>query len=447
MANMIIIFGDSNYRDMLDAHGERLSKAVKEKITFFLNTSNESLKSQLEKLDYAPKIILVAAPLNEIAHRVKIGGKKGRDETIKIVMEEQNKIVTASANVDGRLGTIHLLVPPFLRQDPPWFEERLKLSQWHMGNFIVENSPWNVGIGNAVQITASDLKEDKVHLTEAGLEKLYQVIKADLKKCKENLGEGDNPLSQDWASQIVDEPAKVPPTPSTMRKRTRARSSSADDDDDDEVALSQRKIKKVKKVNSEDKMDMIYKLVKEMKEESKMARDEVGELKTKVTTSDKKVDELKVEFDNFKQQGPDGGLTAEMREDIDGLENENLRSIVIIRKLKAETAVPKDKKLLRTYVQDLSRILATKILGPGSGSGVKYAATLYAFVDPSKKDNKEGLVPPFKICFTTKDQAVRFRDKAVKMTKANKPRARTYGEGEQNMEQGDDWDEANNPSG
>jgi len=61
-------------------------------------------------------------------------------------------------------------------------------------------------------------------------------------------------------------------------------------------------------------------------------------------------------------------------------------------------------------------------------------------VDPTKKDNKEGLVPPFKICFHTKDPAVEFRERAVKMAKMGLPK-RSFGrDPEENMDQ--DWDEA-----
>jgi len=118
----------------------------------------------------------------------------------------------------------------------------------------------------------------------------------------------------------------------------------------------------------------------------------------------------------------DNLITAEMREEMDGLENENLKTIVVVRKLKAEKTVPKDSKLLRTYIQDLARVLVKKILNEESAKMVKYAATLFSFIDPTKKDNKEGLVPPFKICFQTKDAAVRFRETAVKAARTGKKR-------------------------
>ncbi len=58
----------------------------------------------------------------------------------------------------------------------------------------------------------------------------------------------------------------------------------------------------------------------------------------------------------------DDSLTAEMREDIDGLENENLKNTVIVRKLATKESVPKDKKALRNFIQSKARELVMKIV-------------------------------------------------------------------------------------
>ena len=109
--------------------------------------------------------------------------------------------------------------------------------------------------------------------------------------------------------------------------------------------------------------------------------------------------------------------TAEMREDIDGLENENLRSAVVIRKLPTEEDVPTDKKALSTFVQRVAKELVKEILNEEAVKGVKYVTTLYAYIDPTKKDNQKGLVPPFKIGFHTKDQGISFREASIKKAK------------------------------
>jgi hypothetical protein len=445
---MILIIGDSNFRNVLDTHGEALSATIKEKITFLMNTSNESLKTELGKLAAPlPKIIIVSAPLNEIVQKAKQAPKKGRADIIKAVVEEQNKIVNISAKADGRLGIIHLLIPPFLRSEPTWMEDKWKMCLFYMRDAITGHSPCNVGIGNPPDITKEDLIGDGVHLSASGMEKLYKVLETDIKNCKENLGEGEGELTQDWASQIAT-PAKIPRTPGNL-KRTRIVEEDESTDEDEDVEPEKKKKTRKKSKTSEDKMDKLIALVSEMKEENKLSRAEVIDLKTLAGNTDKKVDDLKVEVDGLKDVVErETVLTAEMREDIDGLENENLKTMVIVRKLKAKKTVPKDKKLLRTYIQDLARTLVTAVCkSQEAARGVKYATALYAFVDPTKKDNKEGLVPPFKICFNVKDQAVAFRDKAVKMAKMGAPQ-RTYGadqEGQAEQMEQETWDEVTNP--
>ena len=128
-----------------------------------------------------------------------------------------------------------------------------------------------------------------------------------------------------------------------------------------------------------------------------------------------------------KKLNSDDLLTAEMREDIDALENENLRSIVVIRKLKTSLEVPTERKALSTFVQGVARDLVREILNEDAVKEVKYVATLYAFIDPTKKDNAKGLVPPFKIGFRTKDIGISFRESAIKLAKVGGNRfAATY---------------------
>ena len=144
-------------------------------------------------------------------------------------------------------------------------------------------------------------------------------------------------------------------------------------------------------------------------------------MKQKVESNTIEMDAVKTKVSKIEEGiSKDNQLTAEMREDIDGLENENLKSTVIIRKLKAKEEVPKDKMKLRSHIQSVARKLVKDILNEGASKDVKYAAPLYSFQDPKKQDNKAGLVPPFKIGFGSKELAVKFRDAAVKKAKEEK---------------------------
>jgi hypothetical protein len=404
---MIVIYGDSNYRNMLELHKEQLKTSLEEEIVFKMVTSNESLKTQLETLvTPAPKIIIFGTHLNEVVRTVSVNKNKGRDETIRSVIEETNRIVHASAKV--RTETVHIVVPPFFRLEPQWISTRIRLGVFYVKDHMNSGSPWNVVVGSQLEATASDLVDDKVHLNVVGKEKLYKTLEKDLKNCLEQLKTGQKSL--DWAMEEGSEPA----TPITLRKRRRQASMPSEDEEEEGEGQGR---KKAKLDTMLDKIDVLVKTIQQERSDTKV---ELQNLATKLVEHNATVEAVKETVEGLKSgQKADLNLTAEMREDIDGLENENLKTTVIIRKLKAaaDSPVPSDKKLLRSYIQTLARKIVGEIIGQDAVIGVKYAAQLYSFIDPTKKDNREGLVPPFKIGFATKDMAVKFREAAIKLAK------------------------------
>ena len=413
---MILILGDSNYRNTVVANGDRLSAATGEEIVFAMVTNNESLKVELEGRKDSPKIVIIGAPLNEIAFKISKNSQKGKDETVKQVVEEQNKIVTASAGVLDQC--LHLLTPPFLRLEPKWIEKKIKLCLFYQKEYIDQNSIWNVAMGNPTIIETTDLQEDKLHLSDAGMEKLYQILEGDILKCKENLGEGKETL--DWSSQVSNSQEPTIPTPGALRKRPRKEPESDEDQEsgseDDE--MNRKRVKTTFEKTVMDKLTGIDAFVKMLWQERVESKAGIKAINEKIDLNTTTIDEVASKVSKLEEAtSVEDQLTAEMREDIDSLENENLKSTVIVRKLKANEPVPKDKKLLRSHIHTLGRKLVSTILGEAAEKDVKYAAPLYTFQDPKKQDNKEGLVPPFKIGFTTKEVAVRFRDEMVKRAK------------------------------
>ena len=126
---MILIAGDSNSRNTFEQFKEKLITNVAEEIIFSFVTSNESLKTVLEtQIDPAPRVIYLGSPLNEIALRLQKNKAKGRDETIKTVMEDYINVVNNNAGENTTV--FHVLVPPFLRLDPKWFEEKVRLAHF-----------------------------------------------------------------------------------------------------------------------------------------------------------------------------------------------------------------------------------------------------------------------------------------------------------------------------
>ena len=215
---MIVIIGDSNYREICTSLKGKFETDLGEKIIFRQATTNESLKLVLEEEEESgekPKVIVVGANLNEIATRVTKNQKKGRDETVKTVVMEQNSAINKWA-LEHR-DTMVLVVPPFLRKEPPWMEERLKWVHFCMKDDINIYSPGTVVLGTSPNILDEDLKLDKVHLMDSGMEKVAVTMIDDLKiflKDVENLRsemmDSDNICFE--SSQLADRPSKTPKT-------------------------------------------------------------------------------------------------------------------------------------------------------------------------------------------------------------------------------------------
>jgi len=322
---------------------------------------------------------------------------------VKRVVREFVAAVGQSAS--EHTGALHLIMQPFIRQEPKWAEEKVTLILHYTRDSVRTLGLNNVAVGSPIEINADDLGKDKIHLNDSGKEKLYGIIESDLSKCQEdvasNMDEGESSQnSLCWASQMSDGSLK---TPATLRKRQRTTEN--DDSGSDSESRKKTRIDELF-----DKMDVV---LKEMRDDRQKTGVKMQQVETKIDEIDDKVNNVMAKVESME----DDNITAEMRDDIDSLENENLKSIVIVRKLKAGVEVPADKKVLRGFIQNVARELVQDVLGAAAKEEVKYASTLYAFIDPSKKDNQKGLIPPFRIGFKTKDTGVRFREEAVKKAK------------------------------
>ena len=405
---MILILGDSNYRNTIEIYGNTLSLSVEDEVKFEFVSSVESLRLALTSRDDNPTIVIIGSPLNEIATRISKNTKRGRDETVKSVIEEQVRAVASSAAANPNC--LHLIMPPFIRRDPKWMEEKVSLAHFYTKQEVTKAKACNLAVGSVVDITPDDLQDDKVHLNDSGKEKLYGIIESDTSRCKEAATTGDDGsqiFTQDWASQMNNE--SEPPTPLTIRAKKRPPQEAEGSDMDTESFKRACMDTVLEKLNS------VLEKLDEHKVDTKanfLKIEKTMEIsKTELVATKKRIDKIEKKLDK------DDLHNAELREDIDGLENENLRSIVVIRKLPTSEEVPMDKKALSAFVQKVAKDLVEEVLDTESKAEIKYVTTLYSFIDPTKKDNAKGLVPPFKIGFKTKDCGVRFRESAVKKAK------------------------------
>ncbi len=281
----IHLLGDSNLRNTLENNTDRLVTATSEEFIFKMATSNESIKTYLEAIMEDPKVIFIMTPLNEVCKIVQKNQAKGRDETLRAVIEEMSKIVHASAA--AKKNTLHVLIPPFLRLDPGWYSTRVRLGIFYVKEYITKTSPWNIVVSSITDIVAEDLGDDKIHLNAQGKEKFYKVLEGDILKCQENLASIVTGQPMEWASDVYE-----PPTPSTLRKRTRDRHQS--DSDEEEGSGKKAKLDSV--------LDKLDSLVKEIKQERMDTKQELGTINIAVEENKVAVSELKEQVSGLAAQ-------------------------------------------------------------------------------------------------------------------------------------------------
>ena len=114
-----------------------------------------------------------------------------------------------------------------------------------------------------------------------------------------------------------------------------------------------------------------------------------------------------------KKTGEDNIFTATVREDLDAIDNENLRNTVIVKKLKTTKKVTPDRVELNKLVQKAAKKTVKDILG--DDTSIAYIALLYTGKEGIKIT--EGQLPAFKIVFKTKQAGIDFKDRAVQLSK------------------------------
>jgi len=356
---MILILGDSNIRNTYEKYKQSLTVQVKEPVYFEFCTSVESLKLAAANREAVPRVFLYGSPMNEIITRIAKNKAVGRDETVKRVVREFISAVGQSAKEYP--GALHLVVQPFVRQEPKWAEEKVTLILHYAKDSVRTLGLNNLAIGSPIEITSEDLGKDKIHLNDTGKEKLYGVLESDINKCLEDattaMDEGESSQNSFcWASQMSDTSSSQ--TPLTLRKRQRTQ-----DPEETESDSDSRKKSKIDALF--DKMDVV---LKEMRDDRSKTGAKVQHLETRIDEVDDKINTVAAKIEEMD----DNNITAEMLQDV---------------------------------------------LGENAKEEVKYASTMYAYIDPTKKDNQKGLIPPFRIGFKTKDMGVKFREEAVKQAK------------------------------
>jgi len=334
---MILLAGDSNYRDVYNRFKKKIETETKEKVIFKQYTTNESLKLILangEDKTTRPKVFLIGAGLNEVTAKAK-NKSKGCDELIRTVANEQNTVVLKQAEKDS--SSIFGMIPPFLRNDPPWLTEKYSLLFFYMRDFSLKFNSGNMFVGTPVEIEDKHLKEDKVHLNESGLEKLAEVIISDAKVALKDVGilrgEIEADEDQELISSQLSNWARTP-TPIVSRKRTR----NDGEDADSEASTSKRPASTTANVTTEANPDAssvngeliatLHQFMQQMREDRKADSDTLKKVELSQNTiveKQKETDEKVEKLTDIVMT--DNDIFASMREDVDAAENEMLLTL------------------------------------------------------------------------------------------------------------------------
>jgi hypothetical protein len=154
----------------------------------------------------------------------------------------------------------------------------------------------------------------------------------------------------------------------------------------------------------------------EMREERMKAAERADVLVVKInstseatTNNTKKIEEL------TKSQETLNTSMASMREDIDVVENDNMRNVIMIRKLKTTKTLPKTKAEINEFLKDEANALVASL--GGNSSMIKFVTMAYGELDMAKQNGRQGQIPAFKIGFKSKDDAITFKEKGTQSAK------------------------------
>jgi hypothetical protein len=399
---MFLLIGDSNLRQTFLKYKEELNKEIGIEIQFEQATNNASIKAILEKeREVKPDLFYIATILNEI--NLKTGKGKPTEGIIKAVTEEQNIVVNTEAAKIENTSRLYLICNPFLRQDPKWMEEKLLQIKFYIKEQHTIYSPANVIIVGEPIIGPSDLASDKVHLTDSGKKKFFDKLMADLKEGKTEIENFQN-FGMDWSNEELTQKLSQK-TPKTAKKRQHVEV----EEEEEEVVVTTKK-----KKEDESIMGMLKSIMAELKEDRRKSSIKTDELEESID----KLKESEIEIrqgmnDLLSKQEEEKVFSATLREDLDAVENEALRNTVIIKKLKTSKATSTDKVTMGLLVQQEARSLVKEVLG--TEDDIAYTGLLFTGKDGLRAT--EGLLPPFKVAFKTKEKGIIFREKVVQRSK------------------------------
>ncbi len=388
---MILFVGDSNLRNVVEENQTTIKTKLGEDIVFEQAGHNESVKTILEGAEFESySTVVIATILNEIGVKGKL--VRTRDEVINAVTKEQIDIV--SKHAAAHPNTRFVILPPFMRFEPAWIPDKLRTISLHLKDHTEKVNLDNIEFGRPLEITESDLVNDKVHLNEEGKIKFLNSIIGPPQR---------NTQISSWA---------VTPSRTVTRSISKRLRNSCSSDEGEACTTKRAR-------NDELSVAILEKLnsmTEELREDRIAAAERAENLIAKLNvniestaSNTKKIEEL------TKKQASCSNTVACLREDLDSVENEGMRNIILVRKLKTKEFIPHQKTEINELLKKLANELVVRL--GGKQEMIKFVTMAYGELDQNKQRGRAGVVPAFKVGFKNKADAISFKESGTRMAK------------------------------
>ena len=391
---MILFVGDSNLRNVVEENQRTIQTKLNEDINFEQAGTNEALQAILDdaEVDNYNRVV-IGTILNEIAAKGKTA--KTRDEVINTVTLDQAQLLATMAAAHSNVKFI--VLHPLMRLEPAWMVDKIRLISLSLKDHIEKKSLPNLEFSYPTVITDQDLTADKVHLNAIGKKKFLESI-AGIAATPDTSASP----STDW---------NMTETPSRYGLRSQTKRGRGSDTEEDTRASKKGKdegyeaiIAKLTSMEERSKLDNI----KSTEIAESLLRKINGNHEVTVNNT-AKIDKLS------KSQEKINTSIAGMREDLNALENKNMRDVILIRKLKSTSPIPSNKKEINERLKIIADELVVDL--GGQPDMIKFVTMAYNELDANKQRNRSGGIPAFKIGFKHKGDAAMFKEKGTKMAK------------------------------
>jgi len=404
--DITMFIGDSNLINTYNAHKRLIGEAIGDNI-FEQAMTNESIKMLLSgcNIEQIGKVV-IGTILNEVAWRCRAAAEKDRDEVLQKTVKDQVDVVSEFSIANPSI-TIVILCP-LPRGDPEWMDSKVPEVTQKLKEEFGKLGNDKITFAQPTILELSDIAKDKVHLTTTGMKKYLETIIGKIDVDTEEEMEQD---SSDWAASTT--------TPGKMNLRSNSKRGR------EEYKESEDPLKTIKRPRATGKSELlrIFDEIRELSKKMQKSNENIENYSKKLdanvvttTTNTKSISDLgkKVDKQEKRMDKMDTAI-AQLEERADESINENLKDVIIVRRLKHKDPIPKTKAEINTML----KVIADKMVVDmgGAADTIKFVAMAYGEIDQAKQARRHGTVPAFIIGFKQKQDAISFKEAGSKKAK------------------------------